>query len=263
VLTDTAMRRGHVAVAWRILHGALPVGGRRAMQDQHAPPATVCCSASCCTAGLPLETLTHAFVECPVVAPVVAWLFQVWQALTRAAAPTPADVPLVLLADLPGVWQPGCSRTWQRFRVAFLGCAWQLRSSRLQADLPAPAAAAVLAQRVVDTMQQAVQRDWQRIATPTTSVLSRARALNLPSTWFAGRPPDLTRQQFDELWPATLPSWFQPQPAGGLQVRLSLHWPVSFQQLQAAGDPQLPLAAPPPPPAAQPLPQPPNQGASQ
>jgi hypothetical protein len=99
VLTDTAMRRGHVAVAWRILHGALPVGGRRAMHDQHAAPATVCCSASCCKASLPLETLTHAFVECPVVAPVVAWLFQVWQALTRTAPPTPADVPPVLLAD--------------------------------------------------------------------------------------------------------------------------------------------------------------------
>jgi hypothetical protein len=183
VLTDTAMRRGHVAVAWRILHGALPVGGRRAMQDQHAAPATVCCSASCCTACLPLETLTHAFVECPVAAPRVAWLFQVWQALIRTAPPTPAYVPLVLLADLPGVWQPGYSRTWQRLRVAFLGCAWQLRSSRMQADLPAPAAADLLAQRVVNTM------DWQHITTSTMSVLSRARALNLPSTWFAGRPP--------------------------------------------------------------------------
>lgn len=252
-LTDATMLRPHVAVAWRILHGALPVGGRRATQDSHAQLHTVCCSARCCQGGHALETLTHAFVECPSVSPVVAWLFQVYQALTRSAPPPAHDVPLVLLADLPGVWQPACARTWHRLRVAFLGCAWQLRCSRLQADLDAPAAAAALAQRVVDTMQQAVMRDWQRIPTPTTSVSSRARELRVPSTWFAGRSPDLSVQQFDQLWPATLPPWFHPQPAGGLQVPLSLTWPVQLQQEQ-------PVAAQQPLPAPQ-LPQgPPCQG---
>jgi hypothetical protein len=209
-------------------------------------PQQACCPAPACRAQLQLETFTHAFVTCPITAPVVAWLFSIYQALTSTTPPEPAQVPLVLLADLPGVWTPKCQRTWQRLRVAFLGCAWQVRCSQLADTLGQQAALELLAQKVVSTMTSAVQRDWQRIPTRTSSVLGRARDLHLPATWFAGRSPDLKREEFDAMWPATQPPWFVPQQAGGLQVKLSLTWPVQFP-------PHLQPPAPPPVAAVMPL----------
>jgi hypothetical protein len=262
-LTDPTMSREHVVVAWRILHGALAVGGKRAWQDRRLQPQSVCCQVPACSAANALETLTHAFVTCPVVQPVVTWLFQVYQALTHTAPPAPLDLPLVLLADMPGLWEPGCTVTWQRLRVAYLGCAWQIRCSKVASRMDASAVAAMLAQRVVTTLKNAVIRDWQRIPAQGTSVLSRARALHLPTTWFAGRSPDLKLEQFNSLWPPTLRSWFHMQPAGGIQVKLSLQWPVSFQQ----GAQQVPAAAVPmpqqPPPPQVPMQLPPPAAAPQ
>ncbi len=61
---------------WLLLHGSLrcsavvaswcTVGSFKELRD------TVCYSASCCDAQL--ETLSHAFMTCPVVQPAVAWL---------------------------------------------------------------------------------------------------------------------------------------------------------------------------------------------
>ena len=87
---------------------------------------------------------------------------------------------------------------------------------------------------MVDTLRQAVQRDWRR-----TLVDARAEAhkLGLPSTWFAGRDPRLIRRGFDRLWRPTQPSWFDApfaDPLGGpLVVRLSLQWPALFTQVLA------------------------------
>jgi hypothetical protein len=58
--------------------------------------------------GIIMQPLTRSAalpgVVGPYCTPVVAWTSQVCQALTRAAPPAPADMPLlVLLADLPGV----------------------------------------------------------------------------------------------------------------------------------------------------------------
>lgn len=75
-----------------------------------------------------LETLTHAFVTCSVVQPVLAWLLQVAAHLLGAAAlPPAAQQPLLVLADLPGLWAPQDHSLWQRLRVAYLGCVWRAR----------------------------------------------------------------------------------------------------------------------------------------
>jgi hypothetical protein len=44
----------------------------------------------------------------------------------------------------------------------------------------------MLALRVVDTMQEAVLRDWQRIATPTTFVLIRHVLSTCPARGWPG-----------------------------------------------------------------------------
>ncbi|KAJ9510793.1 hypothetical protein QJQ45_027577, partial [Haematococcus lacustris] len=66
-LLDPTLRREHVVVAWRILHGSLMVGAMWGhVLGEAAGPSSFACRL--CRAG-PLETLSHAFLTCPCVAP--------------------------------------------------------------------------------------------------------------------------------------------------------------------------------------------------
>ena len=189
-----------------------------------------------------LETLTHAFVTCPVVQPVLAWLLQVAAHLLGAAAlPPAAQQPLLVLADLPGLWAPQDHSLWQRLRVAYLGCVWRARCLGIAAFQHPLRPSVAIAEDIVDTLQRAVTRDWQRVEEIGGAPLGQARALGLPPSWFAGRSPTLHIDHFAALWPSTLPPWFttawDPLVAGagtGIDVRLSLQWPVPFPQVPPA-----------------------------
>lgn len=240
-LSDSTLTREHAAVAWRVLHGGLMVGGQCALVDQRTRSA--CCSA-CVATGEEhmLETLTHAFVTCPVVQPVLAWLLQVAAHLLGAAAlPPAAQQPLLVLADLPGLWAPQDHSLWQRLRVAYLGCVWRARCLGIAAFQHQLRPSVAIAEDIVDTLQRAVTRDWQRVEEIGGDPLGQARALGLPPSWFAGRSPTLHIDHFAALWPSTLPPWFttawDPLVAGagtGIDVRLSLQWPVPFPQVPPA-----------------------------
>ena len=254
-LCDTTLSREHAATAWRVLHGGLMVGGQCVLVDQLTRSA--CCSA-CAAAGEQhmLETLTHTFVTCPVVQPVLSWLLQVAAHLLGGAVPPPADQqPLLILADLPGLWAPQEHSLWRRLRVAYLGCVWRARCLGIATFQHPLRPSVAIVEDIVDTLRRAVTRDWQRVEEIGGNPLGQAQALRLPPSWFAGRSPTLRIDDFAMLWPATRPPWFttawDPLVAGadtGIDVRLSLQWPAPFPQVPPA--PAAPPAAPAAAPAA-------------
>lgn len=213
-----ALSRAHAAVAWQVVHGALLVGGLRLRVDARLAAAQACCQ-SCAEALRPaaLESLTHAFMDCPDVAAAMDWLLAVYGAL--AGEQVPRD-PLVVLADAHWRWQPAQPRLWLHLRVAYLGCVWAAR----QRGVVSPGG---VAEAVVTALRHGVQRDWRRVQEDVVA----AAAGVVPTVWFRGMEPRLQRRRFDDLWPA-VGGWFVVGALGtDLVVRLSLTWPVLAPQL--------------------------------
>ena len=217
-LRFTQAHESHCMVGWKVLHGALMVGAQRLHMAQGAPCREGCC-VTCRAAGRgeQLETLTHVFMDCPAVQPVLTWLLQAFQAL---AGELPPRDPLVLLADARWHWQPEQPRgrtLWQCFRLAYLGAVWAVRSSGLLRPQ-------LVVDMVVRSLATGVQRDWQRVV---TDVLAAAVGL-VPTTWFRGRDPHLKEDEFKALWPG-LGGWYEVgEGQGEVRVRLSAEWPVAL-----------------------------------
>jgi hypothetical protein len=170
-LNDPTLYRPYRITCWQVLHGCL---GCKAFLHHvrrptdlcpnapPPPPASLYCDAPGCSASHALETLTHAFVDCPEVAPVVDWLIATWALLTHAVVPR---CPRVLLADDIEVWpgrppDPGSLRLWTRLRVAVLGAIWQVRCSRDTA--PGVSFARRVVRLAVQHIVDAIRRDWSR-----------------------------------------------------------------------------------------------------
>jgi hypothetical protein len=210
------------------------VGAKRLYVTPSMRSEDACCRA-CIAAGRPerLETLTHAFMDCPAVAPALDWLLRVYEALAGEAPPRD---PLVLLAGADWRWRPPVPVLWHRMRVAFLGCVWAARCAMVPQSVqgglgmdgqPAAsdaAAARGVAERVVSTLADGVRRDWRRVVSDV-----RQDAVGLvPTVWFRGPSPVLPLERFHQWWPAP-GGWFEA--AAGAQhvvVRLSTTWPVEF-----------------------------------
>jgi hypothetical protein len=206
-LLDPAHLRSHRITAWRILHGRLLVGAFRFhVRSGWLSPAAACCGQACCVhdpaAAGSLETLTHAFLDCPAVAPALAWLLDLWRALTGERPP--AD-PLVVLAAAPWVWKPPpeLSALWHRLRVAYLGCTWQARCRRWAGD---GALAAVIAADVIVSMQRALQGEWLRVCQDVRTLAPGV----LPAELFRGRNPLMREAEFRQRWPAPS-AWYATQ----------------------------------------------------
>jgi hypothetical protein len=126
-LRDQAMGRQLRAFGWRLVHGALLCGALHCHRFRDLPAARAQCTAHTCHACP--ETLTHAFMECPLVRPVVTWMAETWRQLTgetppivvpaaagqgqpaataaNAPANVPADSPANAPADVPAPQQGG------------------------------------------------------------------------------------------------------------------------------------------------------------
>ena len=191
-LRDPAIDRQHRALAWRVLHAAVPVGALRYHLDGRLPSPTALCPLPCCAAHPALEGLSHAFLSCPASAPAIAWLGALWGAIAGEAPPLTVAV---LLADDQRVWAPaggeGLRRLWAILRTATLHALWHCRSraASIVGSLAAAAAA-----RVVVHIRAAIQRDWRR-ASSDVRLLS-----DLPADAFRGRDPALTTAAFEQLW---------------------------------------------------------------
>ncbi|MCA3357848.1 MAG: hypothetical protein ING02_07600, partial [Roseomonas sp.] len=217
-LRHPALWEAHRTVAWRVLHGALPVGCYRLRTDGRLPAAAACCAACAAAGRQEAETLTHAFVACPAVAPALRWLLATYAALAGEPAP-PAD-PLLVLGAAPWRWAPRQPTLWLHLRVAYLGCVWAARRA-------GRVTAAAVVEAVVASMTHGVTRDWRRVASDV-----RAAAVGIvPVVWFRGRSPRLSSAAFARRWPS-VGGWYDAVPGAAPIVRLSPAWPVALQ----AGD---------------------------
>ncbi|KAJ9522576.1 hypothetical protein QJQ45_019643, partial [Haematococcus lacustris] len=163
-LLDPTLRREHVVVAWRILHGSLMVGAMWGhVLGEAAGPSSFACRL--CQAG-PLETLSHAFLTCPYVAPAWEWVLDVYGSLTGTRPPS-GDALLLLTGrptrgEAPSFTPPD-PLLWRRLRVAYLGTVWRLRTIGPASALQPEAIARRVAQEVILTLSAAVKRDWFRV----------------------------------------------------------------------------------------------------
>ena len=159
-----------------------------------------------------VETLTHAFLTCPAVVPVVDWLFDTWRSLTGMALPRRAEL---LLADDPSFgWPPdagaGALQMWTRLRVCTLGAVWQARCSRVSS--PQSLARRAVTQ-AVEHLLEAIRRDWQR----TQEDVRLLDAGAFCNDWWRGVDARLSVDAFVQQW--TRPPVFcrvvGPRPAPG------------------------------------------------
>jgi hypothetical protein len=155
---------------WQLLHDALPWRARLVAWGGGTVAelaATSACSAQACLAsvGAPagLETLEHAFVSCPVVAPVWEWLAGVWEALAGTGPPTG---PGHLLGLGPSPWEPpdpALRDLWLLLRLATLHSIWVLRCTRDRLRPHGPQfGAADVATAVCAEVHSCVRVDWVR-----------------------------------------------------------------------------------------------------
>jgi hypothetical protein len=188
-LYQADLSREQYGTAYRILHGSLYVGGFLCHIGV-VSPEEACCSHPACAGTL--ETLSHAFLLCPAVAPAADWLCRVFGAVIGCQQP-PVEAG-VLLGDCRLSWVPpaGSGQLWTALRVAFLHTVWQLRCRRSLTGRPFDTIA--LCAAVVAAVRAAIQRDWAR-ATKDLVKLSGA----CPE-WFRGHSPTLRLHDFKALW---------------------------------------------------------------
>ena len=211
-------------------------------------PALACCSHAACVSQL--ETLSHAFLACPAVAPAAAWLCRVFGAVAGGHEP-PVSAQL-LLGDSRAAWQPprGSEHLWTALRVAYVHSVWRLRCRRSLTGRAFTAASVCAA--VVAAIREAIQRDWAR-ATQSLVKLSGA----CPE-WFRGRSPALSLSDFRARWAVrgVLCTALGGVEEGGdedaparppqLTLHFSLAHPVPAPAAPAAAAPSTAQAPPPP-----------------
>ena len=241
-LDDPTLHRPFRATCWRLLHASLGCNAflyhvRRNKSDGQSldpPPlqSAQCGAPSCARAGR-LETLSHAFMDCPEVEPVISWLCDTWAALAgpQAAVPRTADF---LLADDPAGWGGGLDanlyRMWTRLRVATLGAVWQTRCARLGLR-PGESFARRAAKTAVSSLVYAIKRDWLRTTEDPRQLGADAAFCR---DWWRGLDARLPRAKFDAQWlrPPVFCDLVGPPPPAGqrdcrpLVFRLSESGPV-------------------------------------
>lgn len=181
--------REQYGTAYRLAHGSLYVGGFLCHIGV-VGRTLACCSHPTCDSVL--ETLSHAFLSCPAVAPAAAWVCSVFGAVIGGPSP-PVDAQL-LLGDRRTAWQPpaGTEHLWTALRVAYVHSVWQLRNRRSLTGRAFTATATCAA--VVAAIREAIQRDWARATN------SLVRLSGSSPEWFRGRNTALALGMFKARW---------------------------------------------------------------
>jgi hypothetical protein len=160
--------RDHRFLAWRVLHGTLPcaawlacIGSRAGAAGPGGGEGRELCHAPGCAGAGAVESLSHAFLECPAAAAVAAWVSGLWGAV--AQGPGPPCVPQVFLAGDHAVWDPGQGERgalWEILRLAFLSFMWRARAAcRLRGVELQPARVAA---SIVAYLRQRMRQDFAR-----------------------------------------------------------------------------------------------------
>ena len=262
-LADPTIFRPFRVTCWRLLHGALGcnaflehVRRKIAPHGQPRPPLASCCMAPACAAAGIVETLSHAFLACPEVVPVLDWMLETWVQLGQPAAPRTWRV---LLADDLAAWpgqptDPGALRMWTRLRVTTLGAIWRVRCSRDADPAGTPFARRVVCM-VVEHLCSAIRRDWQRTQCDVRHMDDGAFCMD----WWRGLDCSLRVDQFVKQWASPpvfceivgeAPARRDDPDMRTLALRIGADMPVIF--------PFPPLPPGPPPPPSPPSPQPPG-----
>ena len=269
-LRDPTIHRPFRITCWRLLHGQL---GCRAFLAharrlaRRAVEVDACCQAPGCLEGGATETLTHALLDCPSVAPVISWLCNTWAHLTQQ--PPPPRLASLLLADDTASWpnapqDAGAMRLWTRLRVTTLGAIWRARCAREEGMLRPGSFARQVVAAVVGHINAAIRRDWARTQVDLRQLDDGAFCVD----WWRGFDTALTVEQFELQWavPPLLCEVAGPGPAAGaatrsLHLRLGTDSPIPWPDAPPQ-PPLLPPSAPLPAGPPAPAPSPPSPSAS-
>ena len=218
--------REHRLLAWRVLHGALPVGARMAAWGHvqgdggvGAHPVHLCQQPTCMAASRP-ETLTHVFLDCPIARHTCLWAARLWAAVT-GRPPPPVCMPVFLAGD-HRQWDPGDAHSvclWHTIRLAVLFFLWANRCAGREHGRPRTALAVVA--QVVQYLRARMRGDAVRVSCSRRHYAPIGAVDLLPD-----RVP-ISHETFVARWAANgvLCSWLSPcEP---LIVHLSLVHPVA------------------------------------
>ena len=177
--------------AWRVLHGSLMVG---AFQNHvfKRTAALACPHASCngCAA-----TLTHTFLECTAVAPVVAYICAFWKIIDPAAQPL---LPFTLLTADARHWVPSphLQSLWVRLRLYFLQAVWAaVQRAAAQTGQPRVASSGAIISSMLHSCRLNMRQDWLL----ATSGFRDPHA-DRPTDQLRGLTPKLSKERFFIKW---------------------------------------------------------------
>ena len=174
----------------KLYHAKLPCGALCVHNISTAHSTDAHCTHDGCTACT--ETLTHLFLECPAVMPVITWLCDTWEAISGERPPANAAV---ILGDNHSGWSPGGQREralWTVLRLTTLQLVWARRCRR-NFEQELFSAAGVVAM-VVYTVRDQMLCEWRRVKEDVTDMAGVCK------TWYRGRSPILTEREFERRW---------------------------------------------------------------
>ena len=223
-------------LGWRLAHARLPCGLYLAVKLGPAPggvvPRHICPAPTCAQQpgrNRARDSLSHAFLACPALAPARHWLAQLWAAVSGGTPPPTEDAAL-MLGDLPAAWlhhpartegeHAGIVRLWGALRLTFLFAVWCAH----QADEAEERTARAVVQTTVQELQRRIREQFYTSALPPEIVDA------LPARLLTADLQQAKLADFTSVWAYRDVLCSVVQPAGGgppmLQLKLSMAQPV-------------------------------------
>ena len=190
-LSEPDIGRPARLTAWRLMHGSLMVGAfRQHVHRGELPALEACCPHSCCEDQV--ATLSHTFLQCPLVAPVISYLQALWKLIDPVAPPL---LPAVLLTGDVRSWapSPGLQTLWVRLRVYFLQAVWS--AVHRARGVGGVGGSAGVVSSLIHACHVNMRQDWL-LATSGF----KAEDADCPTQQLRGLCPRLSKEHFFRKW---------------------------------------------------------------